>query len=102
MSCGFDRVQDAKLHAEELRSQINYHDYLYYVKDTPEISDGEYDELMKRLRDVEAHYPELIAPDSPTQRVPDVPIEAFNVVEHREPLLSLANGFNLEQIKAWL
>ncbi|MCH8815144.1 MAG: NAD-dependent DNA ligase LigA, partial [Chloroflexi bacterium] len=101
MSCGIDRVQDAKLHAEELRSQINYHDYLYYVKDGPEIADAEYDELMQRLRDIEAHYPELITPDSPTQRVPDVPVEAFDVVEHREPLLSLANGFNLEQIEAW-
>jgi len=101
MSCGFERVQDAKLQAEELRSQINFHDYLYYVQDAPEISDGEYDQLMQRLREIEAHYPELIVPDSPTQRVPEVPIEAFNVVEHREPLLSLANAFNFDQLKAW-
>ncbi len=101
MSCGFDHVQEAKLQAEELRSQINYHDYLYYVKDAPEVSDGEYDEVMRRLRDVETHYPELITPDSPTQRVPNIPIEAFSVVEHREPLLSLANAFSLEQLEAW-
>ena len=101
MSCGFDHVQEAKLQAEELRSQINYHDYLYYVKDAPEVSDGEYDELMSRLRKIETHYPELIAPDSPTQRVPNIPIEAFSVVEHREPLLSLSNSFNLDQLKAW-
>ena len=101
MSCGFDHVQEAKLQAEELRSQINYHDYLYYVKDAPEVSDGEYDELMRRLRDIETHYPELITPDSPTQRVPNIPIEAFSVVEHREPLLSLANAFSLEQLEAW-
>jgi DNA ligase (NAD+) len=101
MSCGVDRVQDAKLQAEELRSQINYHDYLYYVKDAPEISDGEYDALMHRLRDIEGHYPELITPGSPTQRVPNVPIEAFSVVEHGEPLLSLSNAFNQGQLEAW-
>ncbi len=101
MSCGMERVQQARLAAEELRSQINYHDYLYYAKDAPEISDAEYDELMRRMRAIEAPYPELIAPDSPTQRVSGQPVEAFGVVEHREPLLSLANAFNLEELKAW-
>jgi DNA ligase (NAD+) len=101
MSCGIERVQQARLAAEELRSQINYHDYLYYVKDAPEISDAEYDELMRRLRAIEAHYPELVTPDSPTQRVSGQPVEAFGVVDHREPLLSLANAFNLDELKAW-
>ena len=101
MGCGFDNVFDARKRAEELRSQINYHDYLYYVKNAPEVSDAEYDELMRRLRAIEEHYPELISPDSPTQRVPGQPVEAFGVVEHREPLLSLANAFNYEQLKAW-
>jgi DNA ligase (NAD+) len=101
MSCGIERVQQARLAAEELRSQINYHDSLYYVRNAPEISDAEYDELMRRLRAIEAHYPELITPDSPTQRVSGQPVEAFGVVEHREPLLSLANAFNLEELKAW-
>ena len=101
MSCGMERVQQARLSAEELRSQINYHDYLYYVRNAPEISDAEYDELMRRLRAIEGHYPELITPDSPTQRVSGQPVEAFGVVEHREPLLSLANAFNLEELKAW-
>lgn len=101
MSCGIKQVQEAKLQAEELRSQINYHDYLYYVKDAPEISDQAYDELMRKLRAIESHYPELITPDSPTQRVPDIPIEAFSVVEHREPLLSLANAFNFQQLVSW-
>ncbi len=101
MSCGIERVQQARLAAEELRSQINYHDYLYYVRNAPEISDAEYDELMRRLRAIEAHYPELITPDSPTQRVSGQPVEAFGVVEHREPLLSLANAFNLEELEAW-
>lgn len=101
MSCGIERVQEARLGAEELRSQVNYHDYLYYVKDAPEISDAEYDELMRRLRAIEAHYPELITPDSPTQRVSGQPVEAFGVVQHREPLLSLANAFSLEELRAW-
>ncbi len=101
MACGIEHVQEAKLRAEELRSQINYHDYLYYAKDQPEVSDAEYDELMRRLRAIEQHYPELIMPDSPTQRVPNVPVQAFGVVEHRDPLLSLANAFNFAQLQAW-
>src|SRR3970040_823356 len=101
MSCGIQHLQEARLAAEELRSQVNYHDYLYFVKDAPEISDAEYDELMRRLRAIEEHYPELITPESPTQRVPSVPIQAFAVVEHRQPMLSLANAFNLQQLQAW-
>ena len=101
MSCGIQHVQEARLAAEELRSQVNYHDYLYFVKDAPEISDAEYDELMRRLRAIEEHYPELITPDSPTQRVSGGPVEAFGVVQHREPLLSLANAFNFEELRAW-
>jgi DNA ligase (NAD+) len=101
MACGIEHVQEAKVRAEELRSQINYHDYLYYVKNEPEISDAEYDELMRRLRAIEEHYPELITPESPTQRVPAVPIETFAVVVHREPMLSLANAFNYQQLEAW-
>jgi DNA ligase (NAD+) len=101
MPCGIGRVQEAQVLAEELRSQINYHDYLYYVKNAPEISDAEYDELMRRLRAIEEHYPELITPDSPTQRVGEQPVEAFGVVEHRLPMLSLANAFNFGQLQAW-
>jgi len=101
MACGIERVQEARIKSEELRSQINYHDYLYYVKNAPEISDAEYDELMRRLRAIEEHYPELITPDSPTQRVSGAPVEAFGVVQHREPMLSLANAFNFHQLQAW-
>src|SRR3990172_7356042 len=101
MSCGIQRVQEARLAAEELRSQVNYHDYLYFVKDAPEISDAEYDELMRRLRAIEEHYRELITADSPPQGVSGGPVEAFGVVQHREPLLSLANAFNLDELKAW-
>ena len=53
MSCGIEHVQEAQVKAEELRSQVNYHDYLYYAKDAPEVSDAEYDELMRRLRAIE-------------------------------------------------
>jgi DNA ligase (NAD+) len=101
MACRIEHVQEAKVRAEELRAQINYHDYLYHVKDAPEISDAEYDELMRRLRAIEQHYPELITPDSPTQRVGGAPIVEFSVVEHRLPMLSLANAFNFHQLQAW-
>ncbi len=91
----------AKLRVEELRSQINYHDYRYYVLDSPEISDYEYDQFMRELRDLETQHPELITPDSPTQRVSGQPVEAFGVVEHVRPMLSLANAFSDEELRAW-
>jgi len=86
---------------EELRKLINYHNYRYYVLDSPEISDAEYDELMWELKRLEAEHPELITPDSPTQRVGAAPVEAFGVVEHPLPLLSLANAFSNEELLAW-
>jgi DNA ligase (NAD+) len=95
------QLQEAKLRVEELRSQIAYHDYRYYVLDSPEISDAEYDELMRELHRLEEQHPELITPDSPTQRVSGQPVEAFGIVEHRVPLLSLANAFNEEELRAW-
>ncbi|HVP04056.1 MAG TPA: NAD-dependent DNA ligase LigA [Dehalococcoidia bacterium] len=101
MKSGITHVQEAKLKAEELRSQINIHDYLYYVKNQPSISDAEYDELMRRLRAIEEDYPELITPDSPTQRVGERVAEGFGVVEHREPMLSLANAFKWGDLEAW-
>ncbi len=101
MSCNIGDVREAQVKAEELRSQVNYHDYLYFVKDAPEISDTEYDELMRRLRSIEEHYPELITPDSPTQRVGGRAATAFGVVEHRLPMLSLANAQNYRQLEAW-
>jgi DNA ligase (NAD+) len=101
MACNFEHVQDAKVKAEELRFEISRHDYLYYVKAEPEISDAEYDELMRRLRAIEAHYPELVSPDSPTQRVAEAPVEGFPPVQHRLPMLSLANAFNFYQLQAW-
>ena len=86
---------------EELRRQIEYHNYRYYVLDAPEISDAEYDQLMEELRRLEAEHPELQSPESPTQRVGAGPLEAFGIVEHRLPLLSLANAFSPEALRAW-
>ena len=93
--------QRAKLRVEELRSQIAYHDYRYYVLTQPEVSDAEYDDLMRELRALEERHPQLITPDSPTQRVGERPVEAFGIVEHSVPLLSLGNAFNEEELLAW-
>ncbi|MDE2669665.1 MAG: NAD-dependent DNA ligase LigA [Chloroflexota bacterium] len=96
-----DSQHEARLRSEELRSRINYHNHRYYVLDAPEISDGEYDELLEELRGLEAAFPELITPDSPTQRVGDAPLEAFSTVEHRAPLLSLGNASSAEDLADW-
>ena len=94
-------ITNVRQRIEELRGLINYHNYRYYVLDSPEISDAEYDELMKELKQLESEHPELITPDSPTQRIGAPPVEEFGVVEHPEPLLSLANGFSYEELAAW-
>ncbi len=94
-------LQRAKLRVEELRSQIAFHDYRYYILNQPEVSDAEYDELMQELRRLEEQYPQLITPDSPTQRVGERPAEAFGIVEHPRPLLSLANAFAEADLRAW-
>ena len=93
--------QQAKLRVEELRSLIAYHEHRYFVLDDPEISDGEFDKLIGELRALEAAHQELIAPDSPTQRVGGAPVETFGIVEHRVPLLSLANAFSGDDLRAW-
>lgn len=86
---------------EDLRRQIHYHNYRYYVLDSPEISDAEYDRLMRELQDLEAHYPELVTPDSPTQRVGAPPLEEFATVRHRVPMLSLGNAFEEQELRAF-
>ncbi|MDY6833700.1 MAG: NAD-dependent DNA ligase LigA [Chloroflexota bacterium] len=88
-------------HIEELRALINYHNHRYHILDMPEISDSEYDELVQELIKLESACPELVTPDSPTQRVGAPPVEAFGVVEHREPLLSLGNAFSYDDLLAW-
>jgi DNA ligase (NAD+) len=92
---------EAKRQAEKLKELINYHNYRYYVLDSPEVSDEEYDKLMLELKQLEELHPELVTPDSPTQRVGAAPVAAFGVVEHPQPLLSLANAFSDEDLDAW-
>ena len=91
----------AKVRVEELREQLNYHSYRYHVLDDPEVSDAEYDELMHELRTLEERFPELVTPDSPTQRVGATPADLFAPVEHRSPMLSLDNAFAREELEAW-
>ena len=92
---------EARLRSEELRSQLNYHNYRYYVLDQPEVADAVYDDLMNELRAIEGQFPELITPDSPTQRVGATPLTTFDVVDHRLPLLSLSNCFSEDELQAW-
>ncbi|WP_293647200.1 NAD-dependent DNA ligase LigA [Thiolapillus sp.] len=84
--------------AEDLRRQIDYHNYRYYVLDDPEIPDSEYDRLMRELQELEAAHPELITPDSPTQRVGAQPLKEFAEVRHAIPMLSLGNAFSDEEM----
>ncbi len=86
---------------EALRRLIRYHAYLYHVLDSPDISDAEYDALMRQLEELERAHPELVTPDSPSQRVGAPPVEAFGEVEHRMPMLSLDNAFDEEELRAW-
>jgi len=87
--------------AEKLRELIEHHNYLYYTLDQPEISDAEWDKLFRDLQDLEAKYPGLRTPDSPTQRVGGVVLEGFVKVRHRQPMLSLGNAFEEEELRAW-
>src|SRR5437762_12360348 len=91
-----DDLQAIQARVACLRSQIEYHNDRYFVQDDPEISDAEFDGLMRELRELEATHPELASPDSPTQRVGAGPSERFPVVQHRVPMLSLANAFTPE------
>ncbi len=90
-----------KTQIEKLRAEINRHNNLYHVQDSPEISDAEYDGLMRELKRLEEEYPQFLTPDSPTQRVGAAPLEAFGIVEHRYPLLSLGNAFSDDELMAW-
>jgi len=83
---------------KKLREEIEYHNYRYYVLDSPVISDAEYDALMRELRELEAKYPELITPDSPTQRVGFKPAEGFKEVPHKEPMLSLDDAMEEAEV----
>ena len=86
---------------EELRDEIRRHEHLYYVLDAPELSDAEFDRLMQELKRLEAAHPELVTPDSPTQRVGGKPREGFVKVTHSRPMLSLDNAFSEEELRNW-
>ncbi len=92
---------DVRGRIEDLREQIRYHNRRYYVEDAPEISDAEYDALYNELENLEAEHPELVTPDSPTQRVGGEPLEGFEEVRHAIPMLSLANARKTEELKEW-
>jgi DNA ligase (NAD+) len=85
----------------QLRSDLNRHNYLYYVEAKPEISDREYDRMMQRLTELEAQHPELITPDSPTQRVGGQPLEGFATVRHVVPMLSIDNTYSYDEVREW-
>ncbi len=94
-------LDEARRLAERLRAVIRQHDRQYYVLDRPVISDAEYDALYRRLAALEERFPEVHTPDSPTQRVGGEPIDAFEKVEHPEPMLSLGNAFDADELRAW-
>jgi len=95
------RTDDVAGRIENLRDRIRHHLYLYHVLNAPEISDEAFDALMEELRALEAAHPDLVTPDSPTQRVGAPPAEGFRPVRHPQPMLSLANAFDEDDLRAW-
>lgn len=96
-----DTLPAAAQEIESLRKTIHYHNHRYYVLDDPELSDREFDKLLRRLIDLETAYPSLITPDSPSQRVGGAPADGFERVVHLTPLLSLGNAFSREELRAF-
>src|SRR6202521_5364626 len=90
-----------KKEIEELREKLRYHEYRYYVLDDPEISDAAFDRMMDRLKEMETAHPELITPDSPSQRVGGAPREGFQTLRHARPMLSLDNAFSYDALRDW-
>ena len=95
------RTKDIEKELEKLRQEIRRHEHLYYVLDAPEISDADFDRLMQDLKRLEAERPELVTPDSPTQRVGGKPREGFIKVQHSRPMLSLDNAFGEQELRNW-
>jgi DNA ligase (NAD+) len=95
-------VDQAQTRAAELREQLHHHGYRYYVLDDPEIGDDDYDALLDELRALEAEHPDLVTPDSPTQRVGGEPVSGLTKVQHEIPMLSLANARSEEELRAWV
>ncbi|MGB9721521.1 MAG: NAD-dependent DNA ligase LigA [bacterium] len=92
------KIEDARKEIEKLRKEINFHNYRYYVLNQPVITDYEYDQLYKRLVELEDRFPELITPDSPTQRIGGKPLKEFKTVEHKIKMLSLDNTYSEEEL----
>src|SRR5947209_16337947 len=92
----------AERRAAELRRALEHHNYRYYVLDDPEIGDDEYDALIDELRALEREHPELVTPDSPTQRVGAEPVSELVKVRHLQPMLSLGNARSAEELRAWI
>ena len=92
-------LETAQDRIKQLKDIINQHNHLYYVKDNPQISDHEYDQLMRELIQLETSFPQLLTVDSPTQRVGGQPLPFFEKVEHLIPMLSLGNAFGEDDLK---
>src|SRR5271167_1430212 len=93
--------KDVQQRIESLRGKIRYHEHRYYVLDDPEISDAEFDHLMNDLKALEARHPELVTPDSPTQRVGGKPREGFVKIPHSTAMLSLDNAYSEDELRDW-
>src|SRR5258708_13594530 len=93
------RAKTVEQQIEELRDQLRRHEHLYYVLDQPEISDAEYDSMLRSLQELESSHPELLTADSPTQRVGGKPREGFVKVAHSAPMLSLDNALNEDELR---
>ncbi|MGH2882121.1 MAG: DNA ligase LigA-related protein, partial [Solirubrobacteraceae bacterium] len=102
MSTAAEKKGDPGTRAIELRRAIEYHSYRYYVLDDPEIGDDQYDALWGELKALEGEHPELVTPDSPTQRVAPEPVSELEKVSHLQPMLSLANARSAEELQAWI
>ncbi|MBI5587380.1 MAG: NAD-dependent DNA ligase LigA [Deltaproteobacteria bacterium] len=90
--------KEAKKEITRLKSDINYHNYRYYVLDSPVVTDAGYDRLMRRLEELESKFPQFVTPDSPTRRVGAAPLEAFGTLKHTFPMLSLNNAFSVDEV----
>src|SRR5581483_12056279 len=95
------RSRDPERRLQELRDAIRYHEERYYIDGAPEISDEEFDRLLHELEQLEAEHPDLVSPDSPTQRVAGRPVEGFDTVDHLAPMLSLDNAYNDDELFAF-
>jgi DNA ligase (NAD+) len=91
--------KEAEKKIKMLKEEINYHNYKYYVENNPIISDFEFDNLLKKLEELESKFPDLITLDSPSQRVGGEPLKSFETVKHKISMLSLANTYNFDELK---